>query len=177
MSVSVSRSLAYVEQGRSTCNVSRSLSPSSFFASQRVPVTAPDRREFCRSLANSLAKSIKNHGENRSRETPRGTQNRLKIGPGTLSGHPVASKSVPKASRERLGSVPERPRRAPGVPQRPWRGAKGAPGRQKGRPGAPGSMPRRPKSTPSRVREGKNRVFHALQVRDALSERFFVDFR
>ena len=108
MSVSVSCSLAHVEQGRSTCNVSRSLSvelfcfaacvchvclfrflarsltsskddrpamsiaisPSSFFASQRVPVTAPDRREFCRSLANSLAKSIKNHGENRSKIDP-----------------------------------------------------------------------------------------------------------
>ena len=108
MSVSVSCSLAHVEQGRSTCNVSRSLSvelfcfaacvchvclfrflarsltsskddrpamsiaisPSSFFASQRVPVTAPDRREFCRSLANSLAKSIKNHRENRLRIDP-----------------------------------------------------------------------------------------------------------
>ena len=168
MSVSVCCSLAHVEQGRSTCNVSRSLSvelfcfaacvchvclfrflarsltsskddrpamsiaisPSSFFASQRVPVTAPDRREFCRSLANSLAKSIKNHGENRSRETPRGTQNRLKIGPGTLSGHPVASKSVPKASRERLGSVPERPRRAAGasggMPRMPRDARKGA---------------------------------------------------
>ena len=92
MSVSVSCSLAHVEQGRSTCNVSRSLSVvcfavcvfhiclfrfiarsltsskddrpamsiaislSSFFASQRVSVTAPNRREFCRSLANSLAK-------------------------------------------------------------------------------------------------------------------------
>ena len=103
MSVSVSCSLAHVKQGRSTCNVSRSLSvelfcfaacvchvclfrflarsltsskddrpamsiaisPSSFFASQRVPVTAPNRREFCRSLANSLAKSIENHCENR----------------------------------------------------------------------------------------------------------------
>ena len=114
--------------------MSIAISPSSFFASQRVPVTAPDRREFCRSLANSLAKSIKNHGENRSRETPRGTQNRLKIGPGTLSGHPVASKSVPKASRERLGSVSgasrERPRRAAkasgGSPRVPRDARKGA---------------------------------------------------
>ena len=104
MSVSVSRSLAYVEQGRSTCNVSRSLSveffcfaacvchvclgclrtsnkddrsamsvaisPSSFFASQRVSVTAPNRRELCRSLADSLAKSSKNHRENRSEIDP-----------------------------------------------------------------------------------------------------------
>ena len=109
MSVLVCCSLAHVEQGRSTCNVSRSLSvelfcfaacvchvclfrflarsltsskddrpamsiaisPSSFFASQRVPVTARDRREFCRSLANSLAKSIDNHCENRSKIDPR----------------------------------------------------------------------------------------------------------
>ena len=39
-----------------------------------------------------------------------------KIGPGTLSGHPVASQSVPKASRERLRSVLGRPWRAPGAP-------------------------------------------------------------
>ena len=109
MSVSVSCSLAHVEQGRSTCNVSRSLSvelfcfaacvchvclfrflarsltsskddrpamsiaisPSSFFAAQRVPITASNRREFCRSLANSLAKSIENHCEIRSRIDPR----------------------------------------------------------------------------------------------------------
>ena len=109
MSVSVSRSLAYIEQGRSTCKVSRFLSVelfcfaacvchvclfrflarsltsskddrpamsiaislSSFFASQRVSVTAPDRREFCRLLANSLAKSIGNHCENRSKIDPR----------------------------------------------------------------------------------------------------------
>ena len=38
-----------------------------------------------------------------------------KIVSGTLSGHPVASKSVPKASRERRGSVPEHPRRAAGA--------------------------------------------------------------
>ena len=33
-----------------------------------------------------------------------------------------------------------------------------------------------PKSTPSRVRERKNRVFLARRVREASSERFFVDF-
>ena len=38
-----------------------------------------------------------------------GTPNRVKIGPGTLLGHPVAPKSVPKASQERLGSVSGRP--------------------------------------------------------------------
>ena len=52
----------------------------------------------------------------------------------------------------------------------------GAPGRQKGRPGASGSAPRRPKSTPSRIRGRKNRVVLALRVREASSERFFVDF-
>ena len=54
MSVSVSCSLAYVEQGRSTCNFSRSLSVE-LFASQRVSVGAPNRRELCHSLASSLA--------------------------------------------------------------------------------------------------------------------------
>ena len=54
MSVSVSRSLA--------CEL---------FASQRVPVTAPNRREFSRSLANLLAKLIENHRENRSKIDPR----------------------------------------------------------------------------------------------------------
>ena len=47
----------------------------------------------------------------------RGTQNRLKIGPGSLSGRPVATKSVPMASRERHGSVSGRPWRAPGAPR------------------------------------------------------------
>ena len=108
MSVSVFRSLAYIKQGRSTCNVNRylsvelfcfaacvchvclfrflarsltsskddrpamsiAISASSLFASQRVPVTAPNRREFCRSLANSLAKSIENHRENQSKIDP-----------------------------------------------------------------------------------------------------------
>merc|ERR1712025_451727 len=55
--------------------------------------------------------------KNRSPETPRGTQDQLKIAPRTLSGHIVTSKSVPKASRERLGSVLGRPRRAPGAPK------------------------------------------------------------
>ena len=72
---------------------------------------------FAGQLARKInRKSPRKSTENRSPETPRGTQNRLKIASGTLSGHPVACKSVPKASRERLGSVPERPRRAPGVP-------------------------------------------------------------
>ena len=40
------------EDDRSAMSVA--ISPSSFFASQCVPVTAPDRQEFCRSLADSL---------------------------------------------------------------------------------------------------------------------------
>ena len=47
------------------------ISPSSFFASQRVSVTAPDRRELCRLLANSLAKAIENHRENRLKIDPK----------------------------------------------------------------------------------------------------------
>ena len=62
--------------------------------------------------------------------TPRGTQNRFKIAPGTLSGHPVASKSVPKVSRERLGSVSGASR---SVPSAPWECPEGL----QGRPGTP----------------------------------------
>ena len=43
---------------------------------------------------------------------PKSIQNRSRY----PFGHPDASKCDPKASRECLGSVPERPRRAPGVP-------------------------------------------------------------
>ena len=64
----LARSLTSSKDDRPAMSIA--ISPSSFFASQRVPVTAPDRREFCRSLANSLAKSIKNHGENRSKIDP-----------------------------------------------------------------------------------------------------------
>ena len=153
MSVSVSCSLAHVEQGRSTCNVSRSLSiepfcfaacvchvcvfrflarsltsnkddrsamsvaisPSSFFASQRVSVTAPNRRELCRSLADSLARSSEKSWRksigNRSPETPRDPQNRLKIVPGPSRDTPW----LPKASRRRLGRVSGASRSIPGA--------------------------------------------------------------
>ena len=47
--------------------------------------------------------------------TRRGTQNQPKITPGTFSGRPVVPKSVPEASRERLGSVSERPGEAWGA--------------------------------------------------------------
>ena len=156
--------------------MSVTISPSSFFASQRVSVTAPNRQELCRSLADSLAKSSKNHRENRSEIDPRrhlGTpkieENRFRDPLRTPRGVQERPEGVSGASWERLGASPARPGSAQGVP-------KGAPERQKGRPGALGSALRRPKSTPSRVRERKNRVFLARRVREASSERFFVDF-
>ena len=81
MSVSVCRSLAQVEQGRSKMYVCfglslarsgrartidlqcKSLSLSSIFALQRVSASAPNRQELCRSLASSLAKSIACKGD------------------------------------------------------------------------------------------------------------------
>ena len=84
-------------------------------------------------------KSSRTSIESRSRVTHRGTQNRPKIAPGTLSGRPVLSKSVPKASRERFGSVSERPGEAQGAPKKPlW----GSP-RFFGVPGSPQKIPRR----------------------------------
>ena len=99
-----------------------------------------------------------------------GTQNRLKIASGTLSGHPVASKSVPKASRERLGSVPERPRRAAGAsggsPRVPRDARKGALERLGARRG---DQNRR------QVASG-NKKFE-LSWHGSLADRFSVDFR
>ena len=84
-------------------------------------------------------KSSRTSIESRSRVTHRGTQNRPKIAPGTLSGRPVLSKSVPKASREHSGSVSERPGEAQGAPKKPlW----GSP-RFFGVPGSPQKIPRR----------------------------------
>ena len=123
MCVSVSSSLAYVEQGRSTCNASRSLSVEPF-ATQRVCVGEPNRRECCRSLASSPAESIENHRENPS-----------KIDAGRGPGAPtIDPKSVPRPSwgapwrqrafRRRLGSVLGRPQRTPAAPKgsarSPW---------------------------------------------------------
>ena len=82
--------------------------------------TISDCRETCHSLASSLAKvtqkSMRKSSEDGPWERSRGTGNRMKIDPGTLSGHPMLPKSVPEASRERPGSVPRRPRDAPGAP-------------------------------------------------------------
>ena len=109
MSVLVCCSLAHVEQGRSTCNVSRSLSVELFcfaacvchvclfrFLARSLTSSKDDRpamsialsvelfcfaacacqctsnrREFCCSLANSLAKLIASQRENRSKIDPR----------------------------------------------------------------------------------------------------------
>ena len=138
MCVSVSSSLAYVEQGRSTCNASRSLSVEPF-ATQRVCVGEPNRRECCRSLASSPAESIDNHRENPS-----------KIDAGRSPGAPkIDPKSVPRpswgapwrqrASRRRLGSVSGA---SWGVPGAPWE-----------RPESPQGRPETPGRAPESVRE------------------------
>ena len=115
---SLARSLSSSKDGRPAMSIA--LSPSGFFASQRVSVSAPNRRELVVPFACQLARKInqktqRKSTEDRSPETPRGNQNRLKIAAWTLSGDPVACKSLLKASPERLGSVPERPRRPPGA--------------------------------------------------------------
>ena len=172
MSVSVSRSLAYVEQGRSTCNVSRSLSvelfcfaacvchvclfrflarsltsskddrpamsvalsPSSFFASQRVSVSAPNRRESCRLLANSLAKSIEHHRENRPKIDHRRRLGAPKIDSKSLPGPSRDTPWRPRASRRRLGSVSGASRSVPGA-------LRECPEDRQGRPGTPERAP------------------------------------
>ena len=60
-----------------------------------------------------MAKSTRKSNQNQSRESLRGTQNRVKFGPGTPSGCPVAPKSVPRAPWEHPGSTSACPRRAP----------------------------------------------------------------
>ena len=113
--------LAYVEQGRMTCNVSRSLSLSlsllSFFASQRVSVGAPNRRELCRSLTNSRAKSIENHRENQSKIDPRRRLGEPKIDSKSLPGPSRDTSWRPRASRRRLGSVLGASWGVPGAPR------------------------------------------------------------
>ena len=183
MSVSVSRSLAYVEQGQSTCNVSRSLSvelfcfaacvchvclfrflarsltsskddrpamsialfPSGFYASQRVSVSAPNRRELCRSLANSLAKSIENRHKNRSKIDPRRRLGAPKIDSKSLPGPSRDTPWRPRASRRRLGSVSGASRSVPGAPRK----------RPEGRQGSPGTPERAPWSAWEHAEETK----------------------
>ena len=148
--------------------------------SRVMPLAGLRARTFDRK---SSRKSI----ESRYRVTHRGTQNRPKIAPGTLSGRPVLSKSVPKASRERFGSVSERPEEAQGAPKKPlWRsrrffGVPGAPRKSLGgsQPffGTPKS-PEQPKKRPiSARREGQHRVFFARRARRPTFARFSLDFR
>ena len=118
MCVSASRSLAHVEQGRSICNVSRYLSVELFcFTACVCHCTEPSRvMPFAVRLTRKIKRKIITKIDRKSipgdtSGPPKSTQNRS----GTLSGHTMASKSVPKASRERLGSVPERPRHALGA--------------------------------------------------------------
>ena len=126
---------------------------------------------FADQLAREInRKSSRESIKNRSPETPRGTQNRLKIAPGTLSGHPVASKSVPKASRERLGSVLERPRRAPGVPGGSPRAPRDA------RKGALERLGARRGDQNRRQVASGNKKFE-LSWHGSLADRFSVDFR
>ena len=152
MSVSVSCSLAYVEQRRSTCNASRSFSVERF-ASQRVSVGVPNRiaSDAVRWPARSQnrLKTIAKIDSWRGPGRPKSIQNRFQDPLGTPRGAQERPRGVSGASRERLGS-------SPACPGSDWRVPKGAPGRQKECPGAPRSAPRRPKSMPSRVSERKN---------------------
>ena len=126
---------------------------------------------FADQLAREInRKSSRESIKNQSQETPRGTQNRLKIASGTLSGHPVASKSVPKASRERLGSVLERPRRAPGVPGGSPRAPRDA------RKGALERLGARRGDQNRRQVASGNKKFE-LSWHGSLADRFSVDFR
>ena len=86
--------------------------------------------------------------EDRPRERSRGTQNRMRIDPGNLSGHPMPPKSVPEASRERPGSVPGASRGVPGTPR-----------------DAPGTLPRRLRNALGQhgvSREGSGIDFHSI---------------
>ena len=134
MCVSVSRSLAHVEQRRSTCNASRYLSVELFcFAACVCHCTEPSR---VMALAGRLTRKIKQKSSrnsigNRSPETPRDPQNRRKLLPAPSPDIPWR----PRASRRRLGSVsgasrsvpsalrecPEGHQERPGTPERaPW---------------------------------------------------------
>ena len=73
---------------------------------------------------------------NPSRKRLRGTPNRPEIDPRTLSGRPVAPKSVRRASRECPGSVSGRPRHVPEPPRRSPRPPLGTRKNARERPGA-----------------------------------------
>ena len=82
---------------------------------QHPSIFRESSRKFPRERARSRRVSRKSI-QNRTWEKPRGMKNRTQIDPRTLSGRPATPKSVPKASRERLGSVSGHPWRAPGAP-------------------------------------------------------------
>ena len=105
-------------------------------SSERFPSESPILSGMASSLATSMRKSTRKSSQNRSQQRSRGTPNRGKIGPGTLLGHPVALKSVPELSRERLGSGSERPRCAPGAPGGSRRAPRDAKKDARERPGA-----------------------------------------
>ena len=104
-------------QCESLSPLSLSLSLLSFFASQRVSVGAPNRRELCRSLTNSRAKSIKNHRENQSKIDPRRRLGAPKIDSKSLPGPSRDTSWRPRASRRRLGSVLGASWGVPGAPR------------------------------------------------------------
>ena len=108
---------------------------------------------------------------------PRGTQNRGKFDAGKLPGRPVALKSVPKASWDDLGSVSERPRRAPKAPKGSPRAARDAREDAQERPGAHRSIQNR-RSVASGSARGEFFRHDAFveQCRTDFSP-FFVDFR
>ena len=120
----------------------------------------------CRIDRKSSRKSI----ENRSLGRPRGTQNRSKIGPGTLSGRFVAPKGVSKGSRERLGSVLGRPRRVPGAPGGSPSVTRDARKSAWERPGARRGGPNR-----RQVASGNEKI--EFSSHGSLADRFSADFR
>ena len=109
--------------------------PRNFHKSSRVSAHASESSE-------SLEKSI----QNRSHERLQGFQNRVKIDPGTLRARPVAPKSIPGVSLERLGA-------SPACSGSTLRVCKAVPRGQKERRGASGSVRRQPESTLSRAQE------------------------
>ena len=195
MSVALSPSSFFASQCVSFIYVCSSLSLARLNRARTIDLQCQSlslRRAF---LLRSVCLSLHLTVESFAVRWPTRSQNRSKITvkidrksiPGDTSGHPKSTENrsrdplrTPRGVQERpegvLGASRERPGASPARRRSVRRVAKGAPGRQKGRPGAPGSTPRISKSTPSRVRERKIRVFHALRVRVAVSERFFVDF-
>ena len=127
---SLARSLSSSKDGRPAMSIALSLS--GLFTSHCESVSAPNRRELSRLLANSLAKSIKKHSENRPKIDPRRRPGATKIDSKSLLGPSRETPWRARASRRRLRSVPEASRSVPGTSRgRPG----GVPGTSRGRPG------------------------------------------